>query len=92
MAGGLWGSTEGPDPAGAAGVREAVHRPPRELLRGKIEGYKGEKIAYGKETTDPPYAEVRTTIVTPQGQGHSVDYRLVKGGDRWRVYDVVIEG
>lgn len=59
---------------------------------GKIEGYKGEKISYGKETTDPPYAEVRTTIVTPQGQEHSVDYRLLKNPDRWRVYDVVIEG
>jgi len=59
---------------------------------GKIEGYKGEKITYGKESTDPPYAEVRTTIVTPQGQEYSVDYRLLKGGERWRVYDVVIEG
>jgi phospholipid transport system substrate-binding protein len=59
---------------------------------GKIEGYKGEKIVYGKETVDPPYAEVRTTIVTPQGQEYSVDYRLLKNPDRWRVYDVVIEG
>lgn len=59
---------------------------------GKIEGYKGEKITYGKETADPPYAEVRTTIVTPQGQEYAVDYRLLKNPDRWRVYDVVIEG
>ncbi|HEX9205907.1 MAG TPA: ABC transporter substrate-binding protein [Candidatus Deferrimicrobiaceae bacterium] len=59
---------------------------------GKIEGYKGEKITYGKETTDPPYAEVRTTIVTPQGQEYAMDYRLLKNPDRWRVYDVVIEG
>ncbi|HEX9191467.1 MAG TPA: ABC transporter substrate-binding protein [Candidatus Deferrimicrobiaceae bacterium] len=59
---------------------------------GKIEGYKGEKITYGKETSDPPYAEVRTTISNPQGQEYSVDYRLLKGGERWRVYDVVIEG
>ena len=59
---------------------------------GKIEGYKGEKIVYGKETVDPPYAEVRTRIVTPQGQEYSVNYRLLKGADRWKVYDVVIEG
>lgn len=59
---------------------------------GKIEGYNGEKIVYGKEALDPPYAEVRTKIVTPQGDEYSVNYRLLKGGDRWRVYDVVIEG
>lgn len=59
---------------------------------GKIEGYKGEKIRFGKETLDPPYAEVQTTIVTPQGQEFSVDYRLLADGSRWRVYDIVIEG
>lgn len=59
---------------------------------GKIEGYKGEKIVYGKESLDPPYAEVRTRIVTPRGEEFSVNYRLIKDGSRWRVYDIVIEG
>jgi phospholipid transport system substrate-binding protein len=59
---------------------------------GKIEGYDGEKIVYGKEALDPPYAEVRTKIVTPQGDEYSVNYRLLKDGQRWRIYDVVIEG
>ncbi len=59
---------------------------------GKIEGYKGEKIRFGKETPDLPYAEVKTVIVTPQGQEFSVDYRLLADGSRWRVYDIVIEG
>jgi len=59
---------------------------------GKIEGYNGEKIVYGTEALDPPYAEVRTKIVSRQGDEYSVNYRLLKGGDRWRVYDVVIEG
>lgn len=59
---------------------------------GKIEGYKGEKIRYGKETLEPPYAEVRTTIVGRQGEEYSVNYRLLADGGRWRVYDVVIEG
>ncbi len=59
---------------------------------GKIEGYKGEKIQFGKETLDLPYAEVKTAIVTSQGQEFSVDYRLLADGNRWRVYDVVIEG
>jgi len=59
---------------------------------GKIESYDGEKIVYGKESLDPPYAEVRTKIVTPRGDEYSVNYRLLKGGDLWRVYDIVIEG
>ncbi len=59
---------------------------------GKIEGYKGEKIRFGKETLDLPYAEVKTMIVTPQGQEFSVNYRLLADGSRWRVYDIVIEG
>jgi phospholipid transport system substrate-binding protein len=59
---------------------------------GKIEGYKGDRIVYGKETVDPPYAEVRTKVVVREGEEYSLDYRLLKGGDRWRVYDVVIEG
>ena len=59
---------------------------------GKIEGYKGEKIRFGKETLDLPYAEVKTTIVTPQEQEFSVEYRLLADGSRWRVYDIVIEG
>jgi phospholipid transport system substrate-binding protein len=59
---------------------------------GKIEGYNGEKIVYGKEALDLPYAEVRTKIVSRRGDEYSVNYRMLKSGDRWRVYDVVIEG
>ena len=59
---------------------------------GKIEGYKGEKIRYGKETVEPPYAEVRTVIVGRGGEEYAVNYRLLEDGDRWRIYDIVIEG
>lgn len=59
---------------------------------GKIEAYKGEKIRYVKESLDPPYAEVNTLIVTSKEQEIPVDYRLLQGGNRWRIYDVVIEG
>lgn len=59
---------------------------------GKIEGYKGEKVLFGKETLDLPYAEVKTVVVNPQRQEFSVDYRLLADGSRWRVYDIVIEG
>ena len=59
---------------------------------GKIESYKGEKIRYVKESLDPPYAEVNTLIVTTKEQEIPVDYRLLRAGERWRIYDVVIEG
>lgn len=58
----------------------------------KIEGYKGEKILYRKESVDPPYAVVNTVIVTLQGDEVTVDYRVLKDGARWRIYDIVIEG
>ncbi|MBE0604434.1 MAG: ABC transporter substrate-binding protein [Deltaproteobacteria bacterium] len=58
----------------------------------KIEGYKGEKIVYGKEALDLPYAEVRTKVVTSKGDEFSVNYRLRKSAAEWRIYDIVIEG
>ena len=57
----------------------------------KIEGYKGERIVYGQEVQDLPYAEVRTKIVT-KGDQYDVNYRVLKNGDEWRIYDIVIEG
>ena len=76
--------------------RDEFTRLYRELLEnsyaGKIESYRGEKILYGKETMDPPYAVVRTGIVTTKGQEIPVNYLLLLEGSRWRIYDVVIEG
>jgi phospholipid transport system substrate-binding protein len=59
---------------------------------GKIDAYRGETINYVKETIDPPYAVVATVIVTSRGQEVPVDYRMLRDGERWRIYDVVIEG
>jgi phospholipid transport system substrate-binding protein len=76
--------------------REEFTRLFRNLLEnaytGKIEGYKGEKILYRKESVDLPYAEVNTVIVMLQGDEIAVDYRVLKDGARWRIYDIVIEG
>ena len=58
----------------------------------KVEGYKGERIVYGKEALDLPYAEVRTKIVSGKGEQFDVNYRALKNGDEWRIYDIVIEG
>lgn len=76
--------------------REEFTRLFRNLLENayavKIEGYKGEKILYRKESVDLPYAEVHTVIVMLQGDEIPVDYRVLKDGARWRIYDIVIEG
>jgi phospholipid transport system substrate-binding protein len=59
---------------------------------GKIELYSGEKIRYVGESIDGDQATVRTKIVTRQGGEVPVDYRMLRRGDRWLVYDVSIEG
>ncbi len=58
----------------------------------KIEGYSGETIQYAGEIIDGDLAIVRTRIVTRQGTEIPVDYRMFRKGDRWRAYDVHIEG
>jgi phospholipid transport system substrate-binding protein len=58
----------------------------------KIELYGGEKIAYLGDSLDGDQALVRTRIVTKGGAEVPVEYRMAKKGDRWLVYDVVIEG
>ena len=59
---------------------------------GKIESYNNEKIIYLKEIEDGDYAEVKSRIVTARHDEFSLDYRLMRDGDRWKVYDIVIEG
>ncbi len=59
---------------------------------GKIESYNGERIRYAREKVDGSYAEVDTTIVVSGRREIPVVYRLLGAGDRWRIYDVEIEG
>lgn len=59
---------------------------------GRIETYSGEKIAFLGDTIDRDQATVKTKIVTRQGTEIPVEYRMLRRGDRWRAYDVVIEG
>jgi len=67
----------------------------RELLErayvSKIEKYSGEPIAYVGEAADGDLATVRTKITTKQGQDVPIDYRLTRQGDRWLIYDVLVE-
>jgi phospholipid transport system substrate-binding protein len=40
---------------------------------------------------DGDQATVRSKLVTKAGTQIPIDYRMQKAGDRWRVYDVLIE-
>ena len=57
----------------------------------KIEKYSGEPVAFVGESTEGDQATVRTKITTKQNQDVPIDYRMVRRGDRWLIYDVVIE-
>jgi phospholipid transport system substrate-binding protein len=59
---------------------------------GKIELFNGERIAYVGEQVDGDQAVVRTRVITRQGTEIPIDYRMLRRGERWLVYDVVIEG
>jgi phospholipid transport system substrate-binding protein len=58
----------------------------------KIELFNGERVTYSGETIDSDVATVRTRLITKQSTEIPVDYRMLKRGDRWLVYDVIIEG
>lgn len=58
----------------------------------KIETYNGERIAYTGETMESDVATVTTKLFSKAGTEIPIDYRLQKVNDRWRVYDVLIEG
>lgn len=58
----------------------------------KIDTYGGEKISYTSERAEGDISVVGTKIISKSGTEVPVDYRMLKKGDRWLVYDVSIEG
>jgi phospholipid transport system substrate-binding protein len=58
----------------------------------RIEQYSDEKVIYKDERIDPPYALVKTVVVTSQSVEIPIDYRLIQRSNDWKVYDVIIEG
>jgi phospholipid transport system substrate-binding protein len=49
-------------------------------------------VVYAGETIEGDQATVRTKLITKANTEIPIDYRMQKEGDRWRAYDVVIEG
>ena len=58
----------------------------------KIERYEDEKVAYTEEKNDGSYATVRTKVITTKETEIPVDYKIFKKGQKWEVYDILIEG
>jgi phospholipid transport system substrate-binding protein len=59
----------------------------------KLDIYAGEQIAYGSETIEGNRAVVKTKVINKKkGEEYIVDYRLIKKGEKWLGYDLVIEG
>jgi len=58
----------------------------------KIEHYGGEPVVYTGDSIEGNLATVKTNFITKQGTEIPIEYRLLRHGDRWLVYDVFAEG
>ena len=58
----------------------------------KIELYSGEPIQYTGAKVEGDVATVSTRLITKKGTDVPIDYRMLKRGSRWYIYDVNIEG
>jgi phospholipid transport system substrate-binding protein len=58
----------------------------------KIELYGGEKIQYVNDKIEGDTASVMSKLLTKTNTEVPIEYRMLKKGDRWLVYDVIIEG
>ena len=83
-----WDARSEAERAEFAGLfRELVER----ALMSRIEQYHGEKIVFAGETVEGDLATVRTRVQSRSGET-AVDFRLGAQGDRWLIYDVVVDG
>ncbi len=58
----------------------------------KVEKYQDEKITYSGEKVEGTYASVKTNVETSRGIETPIEYRLMREGNQWMAYDVLIEG
>ena len=58
---------------------------------GKIGSYKDEKIVFVHESIEKNLAQVNTKIIPSKGESTSVNYRLHRVQEEWKIYDVVVE-
>jgi phospholipid transport system substrate-binding protein len=58
----------------------------------RLETYSDERITLLGDTTEGDLATVQTQILTKGGATIPVEYRMLRRGDQWRAFDVVIGG
>ena len=58
----------------------------------RIDEYGSEKIRYTGEKIEGDTAIVQTRVLTKKGTEAPVDARMMRRGDKWYIYDVMIEG
>ena len=58
----------------------------------RIKEYSGETIQYKGERVEDNYGKVSAIVVTPKEQEIPVEYRVIKHGNEWLIYDIVLEG
>ena len=58
----------------------------------KLEMYRDEGVTYLGDTIDRNEAVVRTRMVPPRGAEMAIDYHMYLRSDRWRIYDVTVDG
>ena len=58
----------------------------------RIDEYGGERIRYTGEKIDGDTAVVQTRVSMKTGAEAPVEARMLKRGDKWYIYDVIIEG
>lgn len=59
---------------------------------GMIERYQGEQVVFTKELKQSETIVRVDSIILSKGQKYDMSYRLGKDGEKWRVFDVIIEG
>lgn len=57
----------------------------------RMDEYGGERVRYVSESVDGDVAIVRARIMTKTGTEVPVESRMLRRGDRWLIYDVLIE-
>lgn len=59
-----------------------------------LKNYTEEKIEFQNYTgkLDATRIQIKSTVIRPNKENLSVDYRLVAVGNSWKVYDLIIEG
>jgi phospholipid transport system substrate-binding protein len=57
----------------------------------RIDEYGGEHLEYIDEHVDGDKATVRARVITSKGTEVAVESRVIQKGDRWLIYDILIE-